>query len=200
MQETPMTGIARYPAPGDLPADHPDVVAGRHTNPAPPEPTSVLGHFDTDHLVRMRREMSGIPGDATSQAHIVAFIRSLISRELAHPGRVERDKQLAAQRAEEAKAKAEAELAARQEAEKAALVPAPTADELAAREREELDRKHAQEQAALARQHASEELAAKQAEERAALDGDASAGPGDDGVRHSAGPRFDPRPGGAPIR
>lgn len=152
----------RYDAPPPQPAASP---------PVPPEqPDTLLGHFDTDHLVRMRREMSLIPGDATTLAHIVAFIRSLISRELANPDRIEADRARVERLAAERKSKAEADLKAKQEAEKAALVPAATSEERAALDAKALDEKHAREQAALARQHVEADLAAKQAEERKAFD------------------------------
>jgi hypothetical protein len=115
---------------------------------------SFLDHFDTDHLARMRREMSPNVHDGTGYAHVVAFIRSLISRELADPERVERDKQAAAQRAEEAKEREKAELDAKHEAERAALQPAPTAEERASAEMAELEKRQAAEREALAARHA----------------------------------------------
>lgn len=130
---------------------------------------SPLGHFATDHLVKIRREMNLIPGDATTLAHIVAFIRSLISRELSDPVRVEADRARVERLAAEARQKALDDLKSRQEVEKIALVPAPTPEETAAKQ-DQLEAKHAAEQQALAVQHALDDLAVRQTEERKQFD------------------------------
>jgi hypothetical protein len=117
----------------------------------------------------MRRELTVIPGDITSQSHIVAFIRSLISRELSDPARVEADAQRAAKLAEEARQKAIDDLASRQAAEKAAVEGAKPGADANEQVAADLDAKHAVETDALARQHALDDLARKQAEENKAL-------------------------------
>lgn len=149
-----------------------DPAPSPQTEPAPPASPSLLAHLDTEHLVKIRREMSLIPGDATTLAHIVAFIRSVISRELNDPARVERDKAAQEAQAAQARQRAADDLAARQAAEKAAIAQNASVDPAAQQEaaQKALDEKHAAEAAALEHEHEAADLAARQAEERAAFD------------------------------
>lgn len=154
------------PAPQPVRGDYPPPYNDEAPPPRPADPptqparTSPLAHLDTGLLNRMARDLrSNIPSDPTFMAHVGALWRATIAHELSNPDRIAADKAALDAQAQAATDKAQADLAARHEAEKAAVPPADEAASAA------LDARHEAEKRTLDFQKAQADLAAKQAEE-----------------------------------
>lgn len=145
--------------------------------PAPLEPGGVFGHapashpellaaMPTDELRRLRNALrSHIPSDPTFAAAVSRVLGHLLDLDLRHPDRRARDEEIAARQAEERKRVEAEQLAAKHDAEKAAL-PAPDASPEAERQHRELAEKQAAEARAIERRKRVAELEAEQARER----------------------------------
>lgn len=127
------------------------------------EQQSFLSYLETPYLITMRREMSPNPHDGTSYAHVVALLRSLISRELASPERAERDAAAAERHATEAAQQEAERLASRQALEAGSLPLLP--EEAIAKAKADLEAKHERERIELARQQEADALTRQQVEE-----------------------------------
>lgn len=103
---------ASQPEPDSPPVDMPEY----------PEHPALFAHVDTATLQRQHDALRHvIPGDPTAVATLAGIIRSLLSRELVHPGRRQRDAKVAADN----RKRADEQAAARLKASQDAPAPAP---------------------------------------------------------------------------
>lgn len=110
---------ASQPEPDSPPVDMPEY-------PEYPEHPALFAHVDTATLQRQHDALRHvIPGDPTAVATLAGIIRSLLSRELTHPGRRQRDAKVAADNRKRADEQAAANIKARQDAAAPEEAPAP---------------------------------------------------------------------------
>ena len=146
---------AEQPQPGGLPPQRGQVGQVNDQQPQPPE---LLVRMDTNQLKRWRDQLlMHIPSDPTWGAAVASVLREILSSQIAHPDRRERDKADDEARKRAAASKAEADLKAKQDAELAGLPP---------EQRAAVEARHKAEQDKLAADKARIDLAAKQLDER----------------------------------